>query len=113
MSALRVRRRVLGALAAGGVAAGSIVAAAAGPGRVLPAAAACTPIFSDPSSDGTDITGTQQDQLDIVAFDFGLDTASSKLRVVMTMKNLSTTIPTGSNSMSYTQYWTFGTTNYA
>ncbi|HZU60184.1 MAG TPA: hypothetical protein VE983_04420, partial [Solirubrobacteraceae bacterium] len=73
----------------------------------LPSGPSCSYAFYDPSSDAPDpTTGSQDDQLDLVQGTLGLDSTRTKLRVVMNIKNLSKTIPTGDNYLDYEFFWT-------
>ncbi len=71
-----------------------------------PQGPACAYAFYDPSGDAPDgVSGEQDDQLDLIQGTFGLTPEDSKLRVVMTINNLSKTIPTGSNYLDYEFFW--------
>jgi hypothetical protein len=71
------------------------------------AAPKCRYAFYDASTDATDpFTGEQENQLDLVQGTLGLNATHKKLRVVMSFKNLSKKVPTGSNFNSYDFYWT-------
>ena len=109
-----IRARLALVVGLGVIAVGAGAFATSGVRALHAVSAACTPGFADPSSDAQDAaTATQYDQLDIVQFDFGLDSTGTKLRTVMTIKNLSTTIPSDANGMTYTMYWTYNGTDYA
>ena len=72
-----------------------------------PSGPSCSYAFYDAKSDSPDgFTGQQDDQLDLVQGTFGLTSDGSKLRVVLNIKNLSKTIPTGSNYLDYEFFWT-------
>jgi hypothetical protein len=67
----------------------------------------CKYAFYDASTDAPDpFTGQQENQLDLVQGTLGLNSTRKKLRVVMSSKNLSKQVPTGSNFNSYDFYWT-------
>jgi hypothetical protein len=67
----------------------------------------CSYAFYDASTDARDpFTGQQENQLDEVQGTLGLSSNHKRLRVVMSFKNLSKKIPTGSNFNSYDFYWT-------
>lgn len=66
----------------------------------------CSFAFYDPKPDALSIAGQQANQLDLVEGVLGLNSAHSKLRVVLTIKNLSKTIPAPANYMDYALYWT-------
>jgi hypothetical protein len=67
----------------------------------------CSYAFYDPKTDAPDpFTGQQENQLDLVQGTLGLNATHKKLRVVMSLKNLSKKVPTGSNFDSYDFYWT-------
>jgi hypothetical protein len=73
-----------------------------------PQGPACAYAFYDPSGDAPDgVTGAQDDQLDLIQGTFGLTPDNSKLRVAMTINNLSKTIPTGSNYLDYESFWNY------
>jgi hypothetical protein len=73
----------------------------------LPSGPSCSYAFYDPSADSPDgFTGQQDDQLDLVQGTLGLNSAHTALRVVMNIRNLSKTIPTGSNYLDYEFFWT-------
>lgn len=73
----------------------------------LPSGPSCSYAFYDPSADAPDgFTGQQDDQLDLVQGTLGLNSAKTALRVVMNIRNLSKTIPTGSNYLDYEFFWT-------
>jgi hypothetical protein len=73
-----------------------------------PQGPACTYAFYDPSSDAPDgFTFQQDDQLDLVQGTFGMTPDGTKLRVVMKIKNLTKTIPSGSNYLDYEMFWNF------
>ena len=67
----------------------------------------CSYAFYDASADAPDpVSGGQDDQLDLVQGTLGLSSDQKDLRIVMTIKNLSKTIPTESNYNDYEFYWT-------
>jgi hypothetical protein len=72
----------------------------------VPTGPACGYALYDPSSDATDLNQSQDDQLDLVQGTLGLTPDRSALRVVMNLKNLSKSIPTGSNYLDYEFFWT-------
>lgn len=84
-----------------------------------PAAPSCSYLFYDPSSDAPDgFSGSQDDNLDIVEGNFGLTPDGKDLRVVLSLKDLSTQIPSPSNYLDYEVYWNYApaggsTTTYA
>jgi hypothetical protein len=66
----------------------------------------CTYSFYDPKPDASGLSGQQANQLDLVEGVFGLNAKHTKLRVVVTIKNLSKSIPAPANYMDYEVYWT-------
>lgn len=71
-------------------------------------APACSYLFYDSSADAPDpVTGSQEDQLDIVEGDFGLTPDKSALRAVLTIRDLSKDIPTGATYLDYQIYWNY------
>jgi hypothetical protein len=78
-----------------------------------PGQPSCNTLFWDPNPDAPDgFTGEQDDQLDIVEGDMGLTPDGQKLRVVLTIRDLSKEIPTGSNYLDYETYWNWNGTTY-
>jgi len=74
----------------------------------VPSGPSCTYVFYDPSADAPDgFTGQQDDQLDLVQGTLGLTPDHTELRVVMNIRNLSKTIPTGSNYLDYEFFWNY------
>ena len=72
----------------------------------VPSGPACTYVFYDASADAPDpITASQDDQLDLVQGTLGLSTDHTKLRVLMNIRNLSKTLPTGASSNDYQFFW--------
>ncbi len=66
----------------------------------------CTYSFYDVKADAPGLSGQQANQLDLVEGVFGLNSAHTKLRVVMTIRNLSKAIPAPANYTDYLIYWT-------
>jgi hypothetical protein len=63
-------------------------------------------VFRDTKADAPDaFSGRQDNNLDIVQGTLGLNRGHTKLRVVMTFKNLSKTIAAPANFLSYLFYW--------
>jgi hypothetical protein len=98
------------ALGAGAVLALIVPTQAAGSAqaaRSTSTAPKCRYAFYDARTDAPDpLTGQQENQLDLVQGTLGLNATHKKLRVVMSFKNLSRKVPTGSNFNSYDFYWT-------
>jgi hypothetical protein len=75
--------------------------------RAAASSSSCAYAFRDTKTDAPDpFTGQQQNQLDLVQGTLGLNSTHKKLRVVMSFKNLSKKVPSGSNFNSYDFYWT-------
>jgi hypothetical protein len=66
----------------------------------------CRHVAYDNSADAPDAKGQQANQLDLVQTTLGLNKAHTKLRLVMTFKNLSRSIPSPGNYMAYELSWT-------
>lgn len=66
----------------------------------------CSFVSYDTRPDAPDMRGNQANQLDLVRTTLGLNRTRTKLRLVMTFKNLSKTIPSPSNYMDYQFSWT-------
>ncbi|MDQ1496153.1 MAG: pseudomonalisin [Actinomycetota bacterium] len=79
----------------------------------------CGPLFSDPSGDDSYAIEGQtlaaqgtSPQLDILGGQILLSADGQTLRTIITVRNLSTTIPTGGVENDYNLVWTFGGTQY-
>lgn len=107
----RTRNRLIALALGPGFAAALIVPATAvgssEGARQASSNASCAYAFRDTKTDApAPFTGQQQNQLDLVQGTLGLNSTRKKLRVVMSIKNLSKKVPSGSNFNSYDFYWT-------
>lgn len=76
-------------------------------------AATCTPAFADSSVDGASgVAGVQADYLDITRGDLGLTADEASMRAVLTIRDLTVTVPTGASATNYIVYWTRGGATY-
>lgn len=66
----------------------------------------CGYSWYDPKADAPSLSGQQANQLDIIEGAFGLNKADNGLRVVLTIKNLSKSIPAPGNYNDYQVRWT-------
>jgi hypothetical protein len=80
----------------------------------------CMPLWSDPTADDelngliapVPATQGQNPQLDIVQGDITFSPDGKYLSTILTIRDLSTTLPPGGQANNYYFYWTFGNTKY-
>jgi hypothetical protein len=76
------------------------------PEAAAASASKCSYVSYDNKADAPDLRGQQANQLDVVKATLGLNRARTKLRLVMTFKNLSKTPPSPATYMDYQFSWT-------
>lgn len=90
------------------------------PAQATPQVSGCGTVFTDPAGDddynleGAGITGSEgsNPQLDILSGKMCLSSDGQTLRTILTVKNLTTTVPTGGAENDYQFVWDYDGTEY-